>query len=115
MQSQSTMANNALLINGSLCLTDIVEKAKAGHSAFTKGKNGKIYFNFTEWVNETPNEFGQHSSYQLNSTKEKKADELAQYGKCYIGNGKKSEGGGGEPPSTNDVADATAGLDDLPF
>lgn len=116
------MAN--LLINGSLCLTDLIQHAKAGHSAFSKGKNGKIYFNFTEWVNDEPNQYGQHSSYQLNSSKEKKAEDLQMFGKCYIGNGKKSEGGAGEHITAADVdelgeveipsADPTP-VDDLPF
>lgn len=89
----------SILINGSLCLTDLVAKAKEGHSAFSKGKNGKIYVAFTEWVNDEPNEYGQHSCYLLNSTKEKKEAE----GKVYIGNGKKSEASGGAPVTASDA------------
>lgn len=73
--------------NGSICLTDLITHAKNGHSAFSKGKNGKIYVNYTEWINETPNQFGQHTSILLNSHKDKKVEE----GKIYIGNGKKGE------------------------
>jgi hypothetical protein len=105
----------AILINGSLCLTDMVEKAKAGHSAFVKGKNGKIYVNITEWVNDEPNQFGQHVSYLLNSSKEKKEEE----GKVYIGNGKKSESSGGTPVTSNDAAgldlSGVGEQDQLPF
>lgn len=75
-------------ILGSMCLTTLIEKAKQGHSAFSKSpKDGKIYFNYAEWINDTPNEFGQHSSILLSSSKEKKDEE----GKIYIGNGKKFE------------------------
>ncbi len=75
-------------ITGSMCLTQLLESAKAGHSAFTKSaKNGKVYFNYAEWVNDEPNEHGHHSSIQLNSTKENRDKE----GKIYIGNGKKTE------------------------
>ena len=42
------------LLTGSLCLTEIVEKAKQGHSAFTKAANGKIYFNILQWLNSEP-------------------------------------------------------------
>lgn len=75
--------DNKILV-GSLCLTDIVEKAKAGHSAFTKAKNGKIYFNILQWINDEADQYQNNSSYQLNSSKEKKDEE----GKCYIGNAK---------------------------
>ena len=43
----------SILLNGSLDLTLILEKAKAKHSAFSKSaKNGHIYFNITQWVND---------------------------------------------------------------
>lgn len=107
------------VINGSICLTDLIDKCKAGHSAFTKGKNGKIYLNYTEWINDEPNQYGQHSSLLLNSHKDKKAEE----GKVYIGNGKKGEYVA-EAPNDNDKANldiSTAPvasgepIDDLPF
>lgn len=105
--------------NGSICLTDLIEKCKAGHSAFTKGKNGKIYVNYTEWVNDEPNQYGQHTSLLLNSHKDKKVEE----GKVYIGNGKKGDSTA-EQPSSDDMAglDVSAApvnndqpTDDLPF
>lgn len=75
-------------ILGSMCLTTLIEKAKQGHSAFSKSqKDGKVYFNYAEWINDDPNEYGQHSSILLSSTKEKKEEE----GKIYVGNGKKYE------------------------
>lgn len=101
----------AILLNGSLDLTMILEKAKAKHSAFSKSsKNGHVYFNITQWVNEEPNEFGQHSSLLLNSSKEGKETE----GKVYIGNAKKAEAGGAEPLDTKSIEDLPA-IDDLPF
>lgn len=75
-------------ITGSMCLTTLIEKAKQGHSAFSKSqKDGRVYFNYAEWINDEPNEYGQHSSILLSSSKEKKEEE----GKVYIGNGKKYE------------------------
>lgn len=80
--------SEAILITGSICLTTLIEKAKEGHSAFTKSaKDGKIYFNYAEWINDKPNDWGQHSSILLSSAKEKKEAE----GKIYVGNGKKFE------------------------
>ncbi len=99
------------LINGSMCFTDLCEHAKKGHSAFTKGKNGKIYFNITEWVNDEPDQFGNHASFLLNSQKEKKEAE----GKIYIGNGKMSQGQQSAPVTQNDIAAAIPSMNDLPF
>lgn len=110
----------AILINGSLCLTDLIEKCKAGHSAFKKSeKNGKIYVSYTEWVNDEANEHGQHSSLLLNSTKEMKEAE----GKVYFGNGKRAENKGAAINASElDLSGApVAGsapavhVDDLPF
>ena len=89
--------SESIFITGSMCLTTLIEKAKAGHSAFSKSqKNGKIYFNYVEWINDEVNEQGQHSSILLSSTKDKKEDE----GKVYIGNGKKYEN---KPVTSNDL------------
>lgn len=75
-------------ILGSMCLTTLIEKAKEGHSAFSKSpKDNKVYFNYAEWINDEPNEFGQHSSILLSSSKDRKEIE----GKVYVGNGKKFE------------------------
>lgn len=101
------------LLNGSLDLTLILEKAKAKHSAFSKSeKNGHIYFNITQWVNDEPNDFGQHSSLLLNS----KSKELQESeGKVYIGNAKKVEGGGNAAPLDHKAVADLPALDDLPF
>ena len=101
----------AQLLNGSLDLTLILEMAKAKHSAFSKSdKNGHIYFNITQWINDEPNQFGQHSSLLLNSSKEMKEQEP----KCYIGNAKKVEGGGTEPLNDTAVTELPD-TGDLPF
>lgn len=90
----------------------ILEKAKAKHSAFSKStKNGHIYFNITQWINDEPNEFGQHSSLLLNSSKEGKETE----GKVYIGNAKKVEGGGNQEPLDNKATEELPDTGDLPF
>lgn len=115
-------------ILGSICLTTLIEKAREGHSAFSKSaKDSRIYFNYAEWINDTPNEFGQHSSILLSSSKEKKDEE----GKVYIGNGKKFENKPveakdlptdswdnipvKEPKPKQDAATITQPIDDLPF
>lgn len=97
----------AILLNGSLCLTDLINQAKLKHSAFTKAANGKIYFNITQWVNDEPDKYGNVSSIQLNSTKEMRDTE----GKIYIGNCKKAEAKQPEPISNNDLED----LEEPPF
>lgn len=105
------MANR--LIGASLCLSDINAMAKAGHSAFVRAKNGKIYFNVTQWLNEEPDQYGNHTSYQLNSHKDKREEEKATYGKCYIGNGKYLEQSGPEPIASGAADVPEDG--DLPF
>ena len=74
--------SNGKLLTGSLCLTDILEHAKKVHSAFSKAKNGKIYFNFKQWINEEEDRFGNHSQILLNPKKDAETD------KAYIGNAK---------------------------
>jgi len=100
------------LLHGSLDLTLILEKAKAKHSAFSKSeKNGHIYFNITQWVNEEANDFGQHSSILLNS----KQDSRDAEGKVYIGNAKKVEGQSGSAPVTDSAVGELPEIDQLPF
>ena len=51
------------LRTASLCLSDILEAAKAGHTAFSRSdKNEKVYFNIAIWDNEEVNKFGQNVS-----------------------------------------------------
>ena len=99
------------LINGSICLTDLIAKAKEQHSSFTKATNGKIYANITMWVNDEPDTYGNTVSLQLNSTQEKREAE----GKVYIGNGKPAKKKEPEAVGATDLANIDEGLEDLPF
>lgn len=96
-------------IKASICVTDLVNMIKAGHSAGNIGKNGKVYANVTVWINDEERH-GNDCGFQLNSTKDGEAkDKTLNGGKAtYIGNGKITlDGvtGGGVP------ANAMAGLD----
>lgn len=102
------MEKKSKLYTGSVCLTDLIEKAKEKHSAVSKSaSNGKIYVNVLLWENETVDKFGNSHSLQLNSTKEKKEAE----GKVYVGNFKPVEL---KQTTTTQVA-ASDLPDDLPF
>jgi hypothetical protein len=103
------MANQ--LFSGSINVTKLVDELKKKHSSFTKGKNGSFYANILIWQNEEPDQYGNHLSLQLNSTKEKKDSEE----KVYIGNGKKIEKQEPTPVSDNDVKNFPDLGDDLPF
>ena len=73
----------AKLFTGSICLSDLIDAAKRGHSAFSKSaKNGKVYCNILIWENEEPDKYEQTHALQLNSAKDKQEAE----GKIYIGN-----------------------------
>lgn len=95
------------LLYGSLCLTDLIEHAKTGHSAFTKAQNGKIYCSLNIWINDEKDKFGNDASLQINPAKE------SNHKKEYLGNFKFSEVKGSEPIKSNDVSNLNA--DDLPF
>ena len=82
------------LFYGSICLSDLIEKAKSKHSAFTKGQNGKIYVNINVWLNEREDKFGNVMSVKVNPSKAMKDIEEG----FYIGNCKKSDG----PQPVND-------------
>lgn len=99
------------LLNVSICLTDLIENAKKGHSAFTKGKNGKIYVNTRQWINDQEDQYGNISSLLLSSTKEK----IEAEGKIYVGNGKLSKQQEPQSVTANDVAELDSSLSDLPF
>ena len=75
------------LNTGSICLTDLISKAKEGHSAYTKAANGKIYVNILIWENDEADKYGNTISLQLQSKKESSERE----GKVYFGNAKKFE------------------------
>lgn len=93
---------------GSVCLTDLIEKAKQKHSSFTKAQNGKIYCNITVWLNDEVDKYGNTMSIQANPSKEMKDKEE----RFYLGNCKKSEYK--EPQQLTDKDDIP-GTDDLPF
>ena len=99
----------AKMITGSLCLSEINELAKAGHSAFSRAQNGKIYFNVLVWENDEPDKFGNNFSVQLNAKKDAADTEK----KKYIGNLKYL--GTGEAGPIGDVAKELPDLDGLPF
>ena len=70
-------------MHGSICLSDLGDAYKAGHSAFNKSeKNGKIYANIAVWMNDEPDQYGNILSFQLNSKKDAPDD------KVYFGNAK---------------------------
>jgi hypothetical protein len=94
-------------INSSICLTDLADKYRAGHSAFTKANNGKVYVNLTTWINDTADNYGNNVSHQLNS----KADKREEEGKVYVGNGKTADSQPVTVVNTPTVEDGN----DLPF
>lgn len=107
-------------IYGSLCLTDILEAAKKGHSAFKRGKdNKKVYVNVTIWENEEPDQFDNDYAVQLSSTKE--ARESGKEKKAtYIGNLRKPRNSANQEKEDireddKEISSAANALDDLPF
>jgi hypothetical protein len=97
------MANKPM--HGSICLTDLGDAFKAGHSAFNKSeKNGKVYANIAVWMNDEPDQYGNILSFQLNSKKDAADD------KVYFGNAKLPDAGKAAPAQKSNVKD-----DDLPF
>lgn len=114
------------LFYGSICLTDLIEKAKSKHSAFSKAQNGKIYVNVNVWLNQEKDRFGNVMSIKVTPSKENKDREEG----FYIGNCKPSDGP--KPVNDNDINnldvdidpiathpsisnDVSAQSDDLPF
>lgn len=106
-----------MMLTGSLCLTDMVELAKKGHSAFTKGKNGKVYVNFVQWINDEADQYGNHSSFNFGSSKEKRQEELDANGgkKIYFGNAKVQEKGQSQAAPVTASEAASLDLNNLPF
>jgi hypothetical protein len=98
----------AQLFYGSICFSDLIEKVKEKHSAFTKANNGKIYINVSVWLNDEVDKYGNIMSILLNSKKEMKEKEE----KFYIGNCKISEQ---KPITELEVKTLVEGIDDLPF
>lgn len=110
------------LFGGSICLTDLIDHAKKGHSSFSKAQNGKVYCNILTWLNEKEDKYGNIMSHQLSSSKEMREQE----GTIYIGNSKILDIR--QPVKSKDVDDdlsnvpirepkshVTEPADDLPF
>jgi hypothetical protein len=109
------------LFGGSICLTEMVEQAKKGHSAFSKAQNGKVYCNILTWLNEKEDKYGNIMSHQLSSQKDMREVE----GLIYIGNSKALQSS--KPVTKNDIDDDFSNVpvrekqnvsdekDDLPF
>lgn len=90
------------VINASIDVTTLGELINKGHSAFSRSqKNQRVYCNVTIWINDDADQFGNHASIQLNSSKDgaEKDRALLPAGKknFYIGNGKKGNLGGAHP------------------
>ena len=99
------------LRTASLCFTDILAAAKAGHTAFSRSeKNQKVYFNISIWDNDEKNKYGQDVSIQLSPAKDTDAEKL------YVGNGKKQEYTPNTSTNTPEAPVVPEGEgDDLPF
>lgn len=99
------------LRTASLCLTDILDAAKAGHTAFSRSdKNKKVYFNIAIWDNEEKNKYGQDVSIQLSPKKDTSFERL------YVGNGEKQEYAQSVTENTPETPIIAEGAgDDLPF
>lgn len=69
-------------LNGGINLSKIPKEA------ITTDKNGNKWLNITVWLNETPDQYGNSGSVQINQTKEQRD---AKAPKVYIGNLKAPE------------------------
>lgn len=99
---------NGKLMTGSICLSELNEQAKKGHSAFSRGKNGRIYLNVKVWLNEEKDQYGNNASVQLNPKKDMEKENI------YIGNLKYAEAKEPDPLKENDMSNIPDD-DDLPF
>ena len=99
---------NSKMLVGSICITDLMAAAKAAHSSCNRAKNGKAYADIVLWVNETPDQYGNTVSIQLNSKKEQRETEA----KVYIGNAKPLPSASAP---THQQESASEYDDDLPF
>lgn len=97
---------------GKLCLTDLNNAAKQGHSEFFRHENGKVYVRVKQYENDEPDKYGNDISVMLNSSKEKKDEEAKQY----IGNLKHFEQQNQAPIKTaGERIDDFLNDDQLPF
>lgn len=65
-----------MYLNVSLNLTQLVEAYKAGHTSCVRHQNGNVYVNTTVWINENADQDWKQVSVQLNSAKDKDAQDL---------------------------------------
>lgn len=98
------------MITGSLNLNEILEAAKAKHSAFSKTDKGVIYFNILVWENDEPDKFNNNFSVQLNAAKDAPETEK----KKYIGN-MKHVASNATPLANSPTVEELPAVDDLPF
>lgn len=64
-------------LTGAICLTDIPK------DKIWTAKSGKKYLSIKLWINDKPDDYGNHASIQVNQTKEERE---AKVKKSYIGN-----------------------------
>jgi len=95
------------LYYGSIDFSKLLEQAKAGHKAFSKAENGKIYMNLNVWVNDQKDQYGNDASIQASYKEAPKED------KFYFGNLKESEFK--EPVALEAGSSDIPEGDDLPF
>jgi len=100
---------NGKLFTGSISLTKLLAEAKKPHSAFYTGKDSNKYCNIKIWVNDEPDQFGNHVSIQLNGK-----NDTEDY-KVYLGNLKSFEQKEPEQFNQNDAKEIADIEDDLPF
>ena len=108
------MKKESKLYSGTICVTDLMEKLKSGHSSFVKvASNGKIYCNVLLWENSELDKYNNSHSVQLNSKKELKDEE----GRVYIGNFKPIERKANQQSglTSSDINNTIPSETDLPF
>lgn len=107
------MKKESKLYSGTICVTDLMEQLKSGHSAFSKfGGNGKVYCNVLLWENNEVDKFNNTHSLQLNSKKEVKDTEK----RVYLGNFKPIEKKSTSSQlNKNDIDNLKVYDTDLPF
>jgi hypothetical protein len=98
-----------------------IDVANLPKEKFVKGKNGKVYYNFTVSVNDETNQYGQNVSAFDSLTKEERE---AGKQKTYIGNGRVLWTDGSivvaekkeqEAPAQVEETTDTQGSEDFPF
>lgn len=97
------------LMTGSICVSDIPKEK------IWTAKSGKKYLTVKVWINDEPDNYGNHASIQVGQTK----DEIDEKIKAtYIGNLKNYQSDQKESPKANKPSvsnDLPEVADDLPF